>query len=74
MKRLIIVGHKEMLYFWGQYATIQENQITNAKSVCSRKHSVSLKWATIQDAAIKKPDYFYDSFPDTSMTKRRVGH
>jgi hypothetical protein len=28
----------------------------------------------IHGAAIKKPDCFYDSFPVTSMTKRRVGH
>jgi hypothetical protein len=27
----------------------------------------------IQGLAIKKPDYFYDSFPATSMM-RRVGH
>jgi hypothetical protein len=29
---------------------------------------------TIHGVAIKKPDCFYDSFPATSMTKRRVGH
>jgi hypothetical protein len=28
----------------------------------------------VQGAAMKKPDYFYDSFPGRSMTKRRVGH
>jgi hypothetical protein len=28
----------------------------------------------IHGAAIKKLDCFYDSFPATSMTKRRVGH
>lgn len=28
----------------------------------------------VQGVAIKNPDYFYDSFPATSLTKRRVGH
>jgi hypothetical protein len=32
------------------------------------------KLQDIQGEAIKKPDYFYDSFPATLMTKRRVEH
>jgi hypothetical protein len=47
-------------------------QMTLLRSITRNKSNYQYKH--IQGAAMKKPDYVYDSFPATSMTKRRVGH
>jgi adenine-specific DNA methylase len=41
--KLIFIGYNE------EDAAMQKNQITNDKSVCTRKNAVSLKWATIKE-------------------------
>jgi hypothetical protein len=57
---------------------VQENQVgmelNGTHQLLVYADDVNLLGDSVQGLAIKKPDYFYDSFPATSMMKRRVGH